>query len=49
MLKNLKRNEIAVLLEISNLPANGCNYFKLDKEDYTLFKTEKEVLIKDGL
>jgi hypothetical protein len=49
MIKNLTNNQIPVLFEISNLPKDGTDYFKLDEEDFTLFKEEKEVLLRDGL
>ena len=49
MFYNLKKDEEAVLFEISNLNQNGLHYFVLEGQDYTVFPSEKEFLLQTGM
>ena len=45
MFGKLKKDEVAVLYQISNLSDRGEYHFNLDSEFYSLFPNEKEVLL----
>ena len=49
MFRKLKKDEIPVMLQFTNLPEYGWNYFKLDNKEYTIFPNEQEVLLYTGL
>jgi hypothetical protein len=49
MLKGLKKDEITVLFKITGFNADGYDYFKLDRREYSTFHYEKEVLLRTGL
>ena len=40
MFQNLKKDDVPVLLQITNLNSDGEDYFVLDNEDYSLFYYE---------
>ena len=48
MLNNIKKDDVPVLYEISNLSRKGWYYFKLDSKEYSLFPYEQEVLFSSG-
>ncbi len=47
-MKGLSEEEVPVLYQISNLDNHFPFYFKLDNEDYSLFPSEQEVLLRPG-
>ena len=46
MFTNLKKDEVPVLYQITNLDSKGEWYFKLDNDNYSLFSSEQEVLFR---
>ena len=48
MFMKLKKDEVSVMYQITNLSEYGWWYFKLDTDDYSLFSYEQEVLLKNG-
>ena len=40
MFRNLKKDEVPVLYQITNLDPKGEWYFKLDSDEYSLFSEE---------
>ena len=46
MFTNLKKDEVPVLYQITNLDSKGEWYFKLDNDNYSLFYSEQEVLFR---
>ena len=49
MKRQLKYEDVPVLFIIYNLDERGFQYFKLDTEEYSIFKNENEVLIQSGI
>ena len=45
MFKDIKKDEVAVLFQISKLNKRGFGYFYLDNSEYSLFDYEKEILL----
>ena len=48
MFGKLRKEEVSVLYQITNLSPQGSEYFKLDSHDYSLFPYEQEVLFRSG-
>jgi hypothetical protein len=46
MFRNLKKDEVPVLYQITNLDPKGEWYFRLDSDEYSLFYEEQEVLFR---
>ena len=44
MFNDLQKDDICVLLQIYDVKRSMGNYFILEKEDYSLYNYEKEVL-----
>ena len=49
MLKVVNNEEIAVLYEISGLDEDGNYHFIMDKNEFSIFENEQEVLMFSGL
>ena len=49
MLKEINNEEMAVLYEISGLDEDGNYHFIMDKNEFSIFENESEVLMFSGL
>ena len=48
MFGKLKKDEVPILYQITNLSKYGLDYFILDSDEYSLFPYEQEVLFRTG-
>ena len=49
MINGVKKNDVPILFQFSNLDDNGMFYFQLDSDDYSIYPDEKEVLLDTGM